>query len=247
VIDADLATVTAASDKVVRVLDAPPWLLHLELQAAHETNLARRLHWYNTLLHYRHEQRVRTLLVLLRPAADSPQLSGLHQEAFPAEAPYLEFRYQVLRIWQVPVEQLLGGGLGTSPLAPLSQVTELELPGVVREMGQRLQDEANPQHARTLWSSAIILSGLRLSPSAIACLFQGVGFMQDILRHSSVTELAKILGAREMLLRLGRRLFGPPAPEITTALEKVFELERLERMAEAIPDVKTWEELLAIP
>ncbi len=34
VIDADLATVTAAADRVLRVCEDPPWLLHLELQPA---------------------------------------------------------------------------------------------------------------------------------------------------------------------------------------------------------------------
>ena len=34
VIDADVSTVTAAADKVIRVQEAPPWLLHLELQSS---------------------------------------------------------------------------------------------------------------------------------------------------------------------------------------------------------------------
>lgn len=34
VIDADLSTVTAAADKVLRVGERDPWLLHLELQAS---------------------------------------------------------------------------------------------------------------------------------------------------------------------------------------------------------------------
>src|SRR5205823_4483427 len=39
VIDTDLSTVTAASDKVLKVLDVEPWLLHAELQSGPRTDL----------------------------------------------------------------------------------------------------------------------------------------------------------------------------------------------------------------
>jgi hypothetical protein len=50
VIDSDLATVTAAADKVL-LLDGPtPSLIHVEFQASHDLGLPRRLLWYNVLL-----------------------------------------------------------------------------------------------------------------------------------------------------------------------------------------------------
>lgn len=39
VIDADLATVTAAADRVLRVDDDPAWLMHLELQSSRDPDL----------------------------------------------------------------------------------------------------------------------------------------------------------------------------------------------------------------
>ena len=66
VIDTDLSTVTAASDKVLKVLDADPWLLHAELQSGPRTDLDEQLHWYNTLIGHRHRMRVRSCLILLR-------------------------------------------------------------------------------------------------------------------------------------------------------------------------------------
>jgi hypothetical protein len=54
VIDADLATVTARADKVIRVEGVPPWLLHLELQASYRLDVPGRVEWYNGLLRYRH-------------------------------------------------------------------------------------------------------------------------------------------------------------------------------------------------
>src|SRR5947209_16713626 len=77
VIDADISTVSAASDKVLRVLDPTPWLLHIEFQSSTDAGLAERVHWYNALLRHRHKAPVSSLVVLLRPEADSMKLTGL--------------------------------------------------------------------------------------------------------------------------------------------------------------------------
>ena len=47
VIDADLATITAAADRVLRVCEEPPWLLHLELQASRDPDLLPNLPAYS--------------------------------------------------------------------------------------------------------------------------------------------------------------------------------------------------------
>jgi hypothetical protein len=43
VIEAELSTVTAAADKVLRVGGPEPWLCHLELQASHNNRLPRQM------------------------------------------------------------------------------------------------------------------------------------------------------------------------------------------------------------
>ena len=75
VIDADIATVSGAADKVLRVSAEPPYLLHLEFVSGHDAPaLPRKLHVRNALLEDRHDLPVRSGVVLLRPEADSPQL-----------------------------------------------------------------------------------------------------------------------------------------------------------------------------
>lgn len=76
IIDADLSTVTAAADKVLRVDDPQPWLLHLELQASRDEGFVERVQWYNGLLEYRHKLNVHS------QEADAPELSGLWQRGF---------------------------------------------------------------------------------------------------------------------------------------------------------------------
>src|SRR5437764_15009208 len=70
VIPADLSTVTAAADKVLRVRAGEPWLAHVELQASRDRELPERHLEYNVLLKRRHRLPVRSLVVRLRPDAD---------------------------------------------------------------------------------------------------------------------------------------------------------------------------------
>lgn len=50
VIDADLATVTAAADRVLLVDDDPPWLLHLEILSSRDPAYPDKFPVYNVLL-----------------------------------------------------------------------------------------------------------------------------------------------------------------------------------------------------
>src|SRR4051794_35728594 len=96
VIEADIATVSGAADKVLRVQAWSPYLPHLEFQAGHDgAQLPELLHLRGTLLEHRHELLVRSVAVLLRPEADSPVLTGMRQRSFPEENPHDVFRYQV--------------------------------------------------------------------------------------------------------------------------------------------------------
>src|SRR6202035_1749361 len=112
VIDADIATITGAADKVIRVTGSPDWLLAVDFQSGHDS-LAKLpdLLLYNSALFKRHGLPVRSLLVLLHRGADSPQLTGLYERGFP-DAPFdVALRYQIVRVWQVPPEQWLSAGL----------------------------------------------------------------------------------------------------------------------------------------
>jgi hypothetical protein len=99
VIDADIATVSGAADKVLRVSADPAYLLHLEFVSGHDAPaLPRKLHVRNALLEDRHELPVRSSVMLLRPDADSRQLTGMYTRAFSGQEAYLTFLYQVVRV-----------------------------------------------------------------------------------------------------------------------------------------------------
>ena len=139
VIDADVSTYSGGADKVLRVHGDPEWILHLDFQAGPDATLPQRTHVYNTLLGDRHDRLVRSVVVLLRPQADLAVLNGVYQRLFAGETPYLAFRYQAIRVWQLPVASLLESDPGTLPLAPISASSAAELPSVIARMKERLQ------------------------------------------------------------------------------------------------------------
>jgi predicted transposase YdaD len=265
VIDADIATVSGAADKVLRVEAGTPYLLHLEFLAGHDAaDQPRLLHKRNLLLEDRHDLAVRTVVVVLRPEADSPALTGMRRRAFPGEAePYTTFRYDVIRVWQVPANRFLAGGLGTLPLAPVSAVTEAELPGIIRQMEERLRPRRHRARAANLWAAAYILLGLRYSAALAEELLRGVVSMEESTTYQAILSKGREEGlrrgreegvaqgalaeARRILLLQGENHFGPPDAKTRAALEAIQDVERLEALSVRLLTAAGWQDLLEQP
>lgn len=263
VIDAEVSTVTAMADKVLRIAEPEPWLAHFELQASYDLDLPRRVLKYNVLLNDRHGLPVESVVVLLRPAADGPNLTGIVEYRPPQGRSRLRFEYDVVRVWQQPVDRLLAGGLGTLPLAPLSAVAETALPGVIERMDERVEREATIDQSATLWTSTYILMGLRYPREFASQLLKGVRAMKESVTYQAILEEGEAKGqakgeakgeikgrlqeARKLLLRVGQKRFGLPAEATCAAIEAIADLERLERLHESLQQVAGWDELLAAP
>src|SRR5205085_8502469 len=202
----------------------------------------------------RHEFRVRSAAVLLQPEADSPQLTGVYERRFPEEEePYLTFRYQVLRVWRLPPEPLLKGGLPLLALAPISAVTEAELPGIIKQMGQRLSGRRYRKQAGLVWGAAFILLGLRYSPALAAQLFRGVVSMKESSTYQAILEEGRTEGeargavaeARKLLRLAGDDAFGLPDARTRAAIERLADLAQLEDLVKRLRTAASWQELLA--
>jgi predicted transposase YdaD len=248
--EAELSTVTAAADKVLWVEAAPPWILHLEFQAHWEAGLGHRLHLYNTLLDDRHGVPVHSTLVLLRRGANTPELTGTWERHHTDGSRYLEFCYDVVRVWQESVERLLSSGLATLPLAPLTDEAEPVLPDVVRRMQQRLA-VAPPERKAKLWTATYLLMGLRYPTELADRVLQGVIAMEESVTYQAIIAKGeargKAHGVRDTILRQGRIRFGEPGPEIQAAIQAITDLAQLERLSERLLLVSSWQELLATP
>jgi predicted transposase YdaD len=245
VVETDLSTVTAAADKVFLIQGRRPWLLHLEVQVGHDHRLPRRVLQYNVLLTFRFGLPVCSVILLLHPGADRGSLTGelRYQVDDLGEEPYLAFRYHVVRLWQLPVEALLAGGLGLLPLAPLADVRREELPYVIERMKTVVDREATPGEADDLWTAANVLLGLRYPRDLVSQLLRGVRPMEE----SSTYRAIRAEGAYKMLLHQGTKRLGPPDAATRSALEAIDDLDFLIKMSDRIPEVSSWAELLATP
>jgi len=263
VIDADLSTVTAGADRVLRVERPGPCLVHLEVQSSRDESLARRMLKYNVLLYDRFQVPVISVALLLRPEANASNLTGLLEVSPPVGPAYLGFRYRVVRLWQELPESILSSGIGTLPLVPLTNVAEEALPEFVRTMAGRLRTEAQPEEAKSLWTSLYVLMGLRYPEDFVTRLLQGVSDMQESTTYQKIlmdgmTEgiargmqrgeaLGKVVQAQTIILRQGSKRFGPTDPATRTAIEAIEDLDRLNMLAERLLDVTSWAELLREP
>jgi predicted transposase YdaD len=263
VIDADVSTVTAATDKVIRLHGPAEGIMHFDFQAGPDATLPRRVHGYNALLEDRHELPVHSVVVLLRPEAQLRSITGVYERFFPGERePYLVFRYQLIRVWELPAEQLLAGGLGTLSLAPLGAVTQAELPGMIERMKVKLAAPRYRQVAGRLWTATKVLLGLRYERAFIEQLLRGVHGMKESVTYQAIVEegvqkglaqglekgleKGRLEQTRHLLLLLGKQHFGRPASaKVRAQLETVPSLEILENLSGRLLQVRSWDELLA--
>jgi hypothetical protein len=263
-IDADIGTITGATDKVIRVTGPPDWLLAVDFQAGHDTvaKLPDVL-LYNSAMFKRHGLPVRSLLVLLHRGTDSPQLTGLYERGFPDEPFDVALRYRCLRVWEVPASQWLSGGLGLLPLAPLGDVRPGDLPAVIAQMKQRLGRGVPAGQSAELWSATYILMGLRYEQPLIRTLLQGVKAMKESVTYQAILEEGKAEGerrgkvegeargkaeeARRILLLLGCDKFGEPSANVRADLDKLDDVNRLEELTLHLKQAASWQELLDLP
>lgn len=212
------------------------------------------------LLHDGYGVPVHSLVILLRPRADRGDLTGTLSYAARPGRGRLDFAFEVIRLWQVPVERLLTGGLGTLPLAVLGQMpagrtADEALPGIVAQLMRRIEEETPPQQAPILLTASYVLMGLRFSRECARELFQGVRKMRDSTTYQAILDEGRAEGeikgradeARRLLLRLGRKRMGDPDATVEANVRAITDVERLELLAERISEVASWQDLLQTP
>jgi predicted transposase YdaD len=246
IVDSDVSTVVSgATDKLFRVHDDPECLLHVDFEAGHfRKELPLRLRLYNSLFEYRHDRVMVSVAVLLSPAANSPQWNGLLRRALPGEEPLSTLRYEVIRVWQLPVERLLTGGPGTLALAPISNVPEGEVRNVIGRMKERLNGPKAPRRAADIWAATYVLMGLRYSEEFAHALFEEVLGMEESATYQAIVRRGRTEEARRMLVLLGETKLGPPDEATRGALENISDTARLEKLAVRLMSVGSWQELL---
>ncbi len=267
VIDSNISTVSAEADKVLWIEDPEPWIEHLELQASRDRDLPDRVHWYSAIMRHGHGVPIHSTVILLRPAADGPELNGVYEQTSRHGDVYDSFRYNIVRIWERPVNEILNAGLPILPLATVADVEPEEVPRVLLSISDRIAREADPKQAATLWNATRVLMGLRYPVSQVNEFIEGISAMlfgirgieessvyQDILQKGEILGRAEgeikgraegeIEATRKLLLRLGQRKFGPPSELNQDQLNALHDFDQLTKLTERILDISSWDELL---
>src|SRR5262249_10442898 len=151
------------------------------------------------------------------------------------------FRYDVIRVWELPVESFLHAGLPVLPLAPVSSIGPDGLREVLARVAERLRVEAPPDQVATLWKATTLLFRLSYSKERVHRVVMEVSTMslgirgfeeswlyQDYFQKGKAEGLAEgkaeglaegkaeglIVKAREDLLRVGRKKLGDPSEPV---------------------------------
>jgi predicted transposase YdaD len=253
-LSADLSTVTAAADILMRLQGGG--LAHIEFQTGADPRMDARTLRYNVLADYRYEQPVESVVILLRREADHSAITGGVRRVGRGGAAYLDFRYRIVRVWQIPVRQVLAGPLGVLPIAPLADLQEASLPEVIRQMDARIRQEAASAEAEEIWTSVFVLMGIKYSAEQAQGLLRGVMGMEEsttyqfILKQGEARGKAEgeaegeARGIREMIMRIGTKRFGDPAPDVHAALDGIAAAAPLREIADRLLEVESWQELL---
>lgn len=252
-VDADVSSVSAAADKVLRVEGNEPYIAHLEFQSGLDADLDRRMLLYNVLLRSRHGLPVRSVVFLLHPRTVTKAVLGRVQDL---EDPHcrLEFSYRLVRVWEQPPGSFLNGGLATLVLAAVSSATdsENELAVVYARIAARLRAEASDAEAREIWMATLIMSGLRHDLGVVERLMKGawnMGWEENSVTYQAIIERGVTRGrlqeARAAVLVVGRKRLGEPDVSALTRLQAISDPARLEQLLERALTASSWSELLA--
>src|SRR5262249_14201875 len=247
VTDSDVSKVTAATDKLIRVFDPDPWVFQIDFQSSYLIDLDARTHWYNAAVDFTVVEPVVSLVVRLHRRADSPRWTGRYERRGPRGDVYLDFRYHVVRAWQLPVEQVLTGGLGLVPMALLTDEAQADLPATVGRMDARLSGEVDPTTAADLWAIAGTLAGLRIDRAILYTLVRGITHMPVSCVFGPPGRRRAPRGGRQDLPFQRRQRLGEADPSVFQRINPIQDLDRVEDMARRVLSATDWLSLLNEP
>jgi hypothetical protein len=252
VLNVDLSTVTTAADLILGLGEPLEEILHLDFQASAAAWKHADLLVYNALLYAHYHVPVHTIIVLLRPEAAHSNVNGVVGYAPRPARGKMEFSYEIDRLWERSVEELLAADVGVVPLAMLGRLPDnlsLEdgLTAVAQRVVERLTREAPPERAKKLLTEALLLTGLRVRRDVAARIFQGVHLMQESDTYLMILDEGMEKCARDDILIIGEEKFGPPDESVKAQLNIVTDLNRLKRMVRRAVKAASWQEILDTP
>lgn len=251
-LNVDLSTVTAAADLILGLGDPLEEIIQLDFQSSAAAWKHADLMVYNSLLYARYHVPVHTTIVLLRPQAEHSRMDGtVHYAPRPGRGS-MEFRYEVVRLWERPVGELLAADLGVTPLAMLGQLPEAVSPrealaAVARQVVERVTSEAPPDQAKKLLTDALLLTGLRVKRDLVVEIFKGATMLEESDTYLMILEQGEERATRENILAVGEERLGMCNESIRSRLSGITDLSRLKRLVRRAAKAESWQEILDTP
>ncbi|QEL16014.1 Rpn family recombination-promoting nuclease/putative transposase [Limnoglobus roseus] len=238
-VESDLSTIQPAADKVFR-LPGDAGLLHLEVQSSWDGELPDRMLLYNALLYHRERVPVRSVAILLRREANATAITGEVSRSWTDGQPYHWFRYEVIRLWEQPADQLLAGGIGTAPLGLLTDDAEDRLSELIHQFVERVERDVPGEAERDqVLTASYILLGMRYDRELIRTLFSGVQKMRESSTYQAILDEGRaegelqgeikgeIKGVRLALTTLLESRFGSIPQAVEDRIQSATGLDRL--------------------
>lgn len=252
--DTDLSVVQPVADKVFRFRPPASGLLHLEAQSSWDGGLADRLFLYNALLDHRHGPPVHTVVLLLRREARAEDLTGRLTRTTAAGREYLRFEYEVVNVWEQSADELMAGGLGTAPLALLTDDARPRLVELAARLTERVGREVPDATTRgSVLTCGFQLLGMRYDEGEVAAVVRGVQNVIDMsqsswwrfldnLRAEGKAE-GRAEGAREALLDVLREKFAAVPPEVEARIRAATDPDKLAAAVRQVLRINSPDEL----
>ena len=248
-LNVDLSTISAATDVAFGFGEPVQEIADLNFQSGPDPYVEARLLLYNAAFHLRFHVPVQSILVLLRPKAETAGLTG--KLAYLSGKKQVIFEYEVIRMWHEPVQPFLEGGSSLLPLAmlckmPAGRPLDKSLREVMRVVDRHLAAEPNYAEAVRVMTAAYKLTFLRLPRDQVEFIFEGASIMHETVAWDEAVDEGRVKTARVVILTQGRQLFGAPSARAEAALTAIENPDRLERMLAVIVTLKSWKALLAV-
>lgn len=214
-VDVNLPTVQVSADKAFALEPPGTGVLHIEPQSSWDGDLPARVHNYNSLLDERVGTPVYSVALLLRREANASSITGRFERRYPNGRAYLTFDYWVVRVWELPADLLLAGGVGTLPLALLADDAEPRLGQVVDLVDARLAEAgADDITRRLVLTSGFILGGLRYDNEKLQQAFARARGMKESSTYQMILREGRAEARQEDLLDILTDRFGAVPPDV---------------------------------
>lgn len=240
VLSADLSTVSAAADTLIRVGGN---IVHIDVESGPDNALARRILLYNVLAHHHTGLPVRTIAILLRSNAVRANLSDrLEYEG-------LSFRFDIVKLWESPVQHD-DRGIGVLPLVVLGKpppgtTREQAFPEQIERIAERIAGEDRETIGK-LMTATYLLATMHIEPAMAREVINRVLDMKELPGYKFLLNEGAVEHTRELILKLGRHQLGEPTEKQAAKLQAIQKLDRLDRIVEKIVAAKNWDGLLRV-